>query len=752
MGRDGTWAVGSEGSAPRVERAGLVPFGMGQTKPHHYSEILKTIWHNKRAPLFTWRVLRDGVCDGCALGTTGLKDFTMEGVHLCTVRLNLLPLNTMGAMDTRVLEDVAPLVGRPGRDLRHLGRLPYPMVRRRGDRGFRRVTWDEALDLVAGRLQAAPPERVAFYLTSRGITNEVYYVAGKVARFLGTNHVDNSARLCHAPSTTAMKETLGVAASTCSYSDWIGSDLVVFFGSDVPNNQPVTTKYLYYAKKHGTKVAVVNPFREPGLERYWVPSVFDSAFFGTRLADAFFQIHTGGDVAFINGVMKHLIAEGWIDDTFIAEHTTGFEALRETLDKQLWDVLEKQSGCSKEEMRAFAEMYGKAKTAVFVWSMGITQHVFGADNVKAIMNLALARGMVGREKCGVMPVRGHSGVQGGAEVGAVPNLYVSGQPVGDKAADQLGKLWGFRPPTAKGLSAVEMVDAAHEGKIDVLYMCGGNFMETLPEPAYVREALERVPVRVHQDLVLAPPMLLDPADVVVILPGQTRYEQRGGGTETSTERRIYFSPEIRGHQVGESRSEWEILMDVAERVRPDAKEHIHFRNAQEIREEIAKVLPMYDGIQRLTKKGDAVQWGGPRLCEGGRFPNPDGRARFSAIRPPSIDVPPGWFLLSTRRGKQFNSMVQQDFDPLVGARRDDVLMSSSDAQALGLREGDPIVVKNDVGTLRGRCHIAAMRPGNVELYWPEGNVLIPRGITEPGSRIPDYNAMVQIVPAATVPS
>src|SRR5207237_525119 len=448
------------------------------------------------------------------------------------------------------------------------------------------------------------------------------------------------------------------------------------FGSDVPNNQPVTTKYLYYAKKHGAKVAVVNPFREPGLERYWDPSVFDSAFFGTRLADAFFQIHTGGDVAFINGVMKHLIGEGWIDDTFIAEHTTGFEALRETLDKQPWDVLEKQSGCSKEEMRAFAEMYGKAKTAVFVWSMGITQHVFGADNVKAITNLALARGMVGREKCGLMPVRGHSGVQGGAEVGAVPNWYVSGQPVGDKAADQLGKLWGFRRPTAKGLSAVEMVDAAHEGKIDVLYMCGGNFMETLPEPAYVREALERVPVRVHQDLVLAPPMLLDPADVVVILPGQTRYEQRGGGTETSTERRIYFSPEIRGHQVGESRSEWEIL----------------------------------------------------------------------------IDVPPGWFLLSTRRGKQFNSMVQQDFDPLVGARRDDVLMSSSDAQALGLREGDPIVVKNDVGTLRGRCHIAAMRPGNVELYWPEGNVLIPRGIIEPGSRIPDYNAMVQIVPAATVPS
>src|SRR5207253_1015300 len=389
-----------------AERVSGIPFGLGFTKPHNYWEVVRTAWQNKRNPLFTWRILRDGVCDGCALGTTGMRDFTMKGIHLCTVRLNLLPLNTMGPLDTRILEDVGRLRSVSSRDLRALGRLPYPMLRRRGDPGFHRISWDEAFGIAARRIRTAPPDRIAFFITSRGMTNESYYVANKVARFLGTNHIDNSSRPCHSPSTTGLKDTIGVAASTCSYSDWIGSDLVVFFGSDVPNNQPVTTKYLYYAKKQGAKVAVVNPFREPGLERYWVPSVFDSAFFGTRLADAFFQIHTGGDVAFINGVMKHLIAEGWIDDTFIAEHTTGFEALRETLDKQLWDVLEKQSGCSKEEMRAFAEMYGKAKTAVFVWSMGITQHVFGADNVKAIMNLALARGMVGREKCGVMPGRG----------------------------------------------------------------------------------------------------------------------------------------------------------------------------------------------------------------------------------------------------------------------------------------------------------------------------------------------------------
>src|SRR5256712_9378246 len=210
------------------------------------------------------------------------------------------------------------------RELRDLGGLRYPMVRRRGEPGFRRVSWDQALELVAGGIRRTTPDRICLYITSRGITNETYYVAQKAARFLGTNHVDNSSRVCHAPSTTGMKQTLGVAASTCSYADWIGTDLLVFFGSDVPNNQPVTTKYMYYAKQHGTRILVVNPLRELGLERYWVPSIPRSALVGTRLADDFFLVHTGGDIAFINGVLKHLIEMGAVDGDFIQDHTDGF--------------------------------------------------------------------------------------------------------------------------------------------------------------------------------------------------------------------------------------------------------------------------------------------------------------------------------------------------------------------------------------------------------------------------------------------
>lgn len=727
-----------------LKRVSAIPFGLGATKPHNYRDVLRAAWENKRQPVFTWRILRDGVCDGCALGTYGMRDFTMKGIHLCTVRLNLLPLNTMGPLDIRILRDVESLRSMSSKDLRSLGRLPYPMLRRRGDRGFRRISWDEALGMAARRIRAAPPDRIAFFVTSRGMTNESYYVANKAARFLGTNHIDNSSRPCHSPSTTGLKETIGVAASTCSYTDWIGSDLIVFFGSDVPNNQPVSTKYLYYAKKQGTRIAVVNPVREPGLERYWVPSIPGSALFGTRFADAFFPVHVGGDIAFINGVMKHLIENRWLDEDFIAQHTTGFDALRSSLAAQGWEELERQSGVRREGMLAFAEMYASSKTAVFVWSMGITHHRFGVDNVKAIANLGLARGIVGREKCGLMPIRGHSGVQGGSEMGAQPKEYGLGFPVGAESAERFEGIWRFRPPTNPGMTAVGMIDAAHAGGLDVLYMAGGNFLETLPEPEYVREALGRVPLRIHQDIVLTTAMFVDPAYAVLLFPAQTRYEQRGGGTQTSTERRVYFSPEIPGRRIGEARAEWEIFMDLAERARPDAKELIHFDDTASIRAEIARAIPMYEGVRHLLRKGDAIQYGGPRLCEGGEFPTPDGKARFTVLALPDADIPEGQFLLSTRRGRQFNSMVQGEFDALLGARREDLLISREDAEALRVEEGDEVLVSNELGSLRRRIRLAPIRPKNVQVYWPEANVLIRRGIVDPECEMPDYNALVRI--------
>jgi molybdopterin-dependent oxidoreductase alpha subunit len=729
----------------------LMPNGIGHVKPNHYAEIVKTIWHNRDQLPFALRILRNGVCDGCALGTSGIRDFTMDGVHLCMVRLDLMRLNTMPALDVSQLADAGPLARMSAAELRELGRLPYPLIRRRGEDGFTRVSWDEAIEVIARRFAKTGPRQFAFYLTSRGLTNETYYVAQKAARFLGTNNIDNSSRICHAPSTVALKQSLGVPASTCSYKDWIGTDLLVLFGSNTPNNQPVTTKYIYQAKKLGTRVVVINPYREPGLERYWVPSVVESALFGTRIADAFFQVNTGGDQAFIAGVIKHLIEHEWVDAAFVQEKTEGFNNLESALGAYSWELLEAISGSTREDMLSFAKMIGDAKTAVFVWSMGITQHRDGVANVRAIADLALTRGFVGREKCGLMAIRGHSGVQGGAEVGAVPNQFPGGVAVDAEGGKHFSKLWGFDVPIWRGLNAVEMIDAAHEGGLDVLYQIGGNFLETLPEPAYVREAVERVALRVHQDIVLSPQMMIEPADTVVLLPAQTRYEQRGGGTETSTERRILFSPEIPGRRIGETLPEWEIPMRIAERVRPKVAHLIHFDDAQAIRNEIAQAVPSYEGIQRLSKAGDQIQWGGERLCETRdadgqaviEFPTSGGRARFSVIK--IVEQAASTKLkLSTRRGKQFNSMVHKTRDPLTGARREDVLMSKHDADNNGLADGDSLLLVSATGRMRGRCMIAPIAPGNVQVHWPEGNVLIERGVSDPECGIPDFNTEVEI--------
>src|SRR5262245_11357954 len=723
-----------------------LPFGLASRKPRHYREMLRIAWENRDRLGYAWRILRHGVCDGCSLGPRGLRDDAQDGIHLCLTRLRMLRLNTMPALEPSRLADVAALSSMDGRALRSLGRLPHPMIRRRGERGFRRASWEEALEAAGAAIRATQPGRVALYTTSRGLTNEVYYVAQKFARILGTNHVDNAARLCHAASTTALKETLGVAASTNSYSDWMAADWIVLLGTDVPNNQPVAMKYFHLARKRGARFAVVNPYPEPGLAHYWVPSVPESALFGTPFMDEFFSVAVGGDVPFINGVLKHLRRMGALDRAFVESHTTGFEDLASSLDAQSFESLEAASGTSREEMARFARTYAGKERAVFIWSMGLTQHRFGVENVKAVVNLALARGMVGRPGCGLVPIRGHSGVQGSSECGAVPNALPGGTPLDEANRRRIEGLWGHPVPTAPGLSAPEMVDAARRGELDVLYFLGGNFLETLPEPDAAREALARTPCRIHQDLVVNSSMLVEPRDLVLLLPARTRYEQEGGGTVTSTERRIRFSPEVAGPRVGEAESEWRILERLAQRaLPPDRTGLLRWKDGPALREEMERAIPIYAGLSRLRREGDSFQYGGPILLEGGVCPGlPGGRARFTALRPPENPLPPGSFYLATRRGTQFNSIVWKDDDPFTGSRRrDEVLLSPEDAARLGMADGDPIRLRSSCGEFRGIARLAPVHAGTLQAFWPEANVLLPSRL-DPASKEPDYNVAVTL--------
>ncbi|WP_449539808.1 FdhF/YdeP family oxidoreductase [Ferdinandcohnia sp. Marseille-Q9671] len=734
-----------------------IPFGLGKVKPKHIRDTMKVAWENKDNFGYATRILTQGVCDGCALGVSGLYDQTLKGPHMCTTRLNVLRLSTMPAIKEEILHsDIDELRKFNSTELRQLGRIPYPLIRRKGERRFSRISWDEAMDMIAGKMKKLDPKQYAFYLTSRGITNESYYVAAKTARFLGTNHIDNASRICHSPSKTALKRSVGVGASTANYQDWFGADVLLFWGSVASNSSPVSTKYMLEAKKRGTKIIVINPHREPAMDKYWIPSNMESALFGTKVADDFYQVNIGGDIAFMFGIMKHWFdmdkkrKGSAINHPFVKEHVNGYEDLKAHVNIQNWDDIVKSSGVTKERIIELAELLAKSKNAVYTWAMGLTMHSFATDNISQVANLALLRGHLGRKNNGLMPFRGHSSVQGSGEMGADPFVLPGGE-FDEKNRERLEKVWGFTIPRWQGdIVGVTLENIVlqedHDRKIKLYYMSGGNFLETMPDPNFVEKALSELEIRVHQDIILNTSTLLDAKEAVLVLPAKTRYEQEGGGTSTSTERMVYFSPEIEGNKnrIEEARAEWKIYIDLAKRVKPEYAHLIDFKTGQEIRDEIAIANPNYNGIKHLKKKGDVFQWGGAWLCEGGVCPTPDGKGSLIQVEIPDLGKKEEQFVLTTRRGKQFNSMVYKEVDPFNGAGRYDVLINPKDAQQLRVTEGEAIVVHNGFGVFQGKAKFADIAQKNLGVHFPEGNFLLPRGRYEKYAGIPDYNIAVYV--------
>ena len=316
------------------------------------------------------------------------------------------------------------------------------------------------------------------------------------------------------------------------------------------------------------------------------------------------------------------------------------------------------------------------------------------------------------------------------------------------------KVWGFKIPKWQGdIVGVTLENALlpedHERKLKLYYLSGGNFLETMPDPEFVEKCLSQVDIRVHQDIIFNTSTFVDAKEAVIVLPAMTRYEQPGGGTSTSTERMVYFSPEIKGPRIEEARCEWEIYVDLAKRVKPELAHLIDFTDAEQIREEIAKAAPNYDGIQHLKNKGDVFQWGGAWLCEDGVCPTPDGKGNLIPVEIPELRKPAGHFYVTTRRGKQFNSMIYGETDPFNDADRYDVLINENDAKELDISDGEAIVVYNKLGSFTGHAKFAPIKTGNIGLHWPEGNVLIEKGVYETFAGIPEYQAPAIVEKAET---
>ena len=718
-----------------------IPFGLGQAKPRHFREMLRVFLANRDNLSHAWKVLSRGGCDGCAPGASGFNDATLHGFHWCLPRFQLLRLHTLPVLDERILGDAAGLALLNNAHLQTLGRLPFPVLRERGQTGFLRISWETASARIARRIQSTDPRRVAFFLSSGDLTHEVEYVAQKVARFLGTNHIDTAARCSLAPSVSAMKATLGVADSTCGYQDWLGADLLVFFGVNPAEDQPVAMRHLSAAKRRGARVVLVNPLLEPGMRKHWEPSRPLSALFGSHPADHWFPVAQGGDVAFLLGTLKVLLGEDWVAHWFLSAHTTGIEALRSQVDGLDWGALEAGSGLSRAHMRAFAELLHGASNAVFVWGMGVNR--YSGDAVQMILNLALTQGWLGRDRCGLMPMGAEACVHAENALGADPTAFPGSQPVTPQNAALLAAEYGFPGPDWPGFSGHAMVEACAEGQLDVFYCVGGRFLRTLSQGT--AEGLTRVPLRVHQSAVLTEQMFLEPGEEVILLPAKTQYEQDGGGIQTSSERRVIFSPELRRSDIGEARAAWEILRDLAVAVDPERAGLFGCESAQRIREEMARVVPRYAGVEHAgeSKGRFPIPLVGARLCEGGLCPTADGKARLRTVR--LAEAKDGdTFVLSTRRGKPVTPPLDGTRDPWIGAERDAIFVAESDAVKLQLQPGDAVLLRNALGSYEGRVWIAPIAPGNLQAFWPESDRIIPRAGRDSSGRVPGYTADVRL--------
>ena len=552
---------------------------------------------------------------------------------------------------------MASLRSRSSGQLRRLGRLGHPMRRRRGEPGFRRIDWDEALGALAGAIGGADPERVAIYLTSRGLTNETYYVAGKAARAMGIAGIDSAARVCHAPSTVGLKETIGVAAATCSLHDVIESDLVVLWGTNPANNQPVFMKYLYLAKKRGAGSSWSTRTSSPASSGTGCRPTSSRRCSAPRSATCTCPVRPGGDVALANAVLKRLIGRDAVDDAFVEAHTEGWDELVAALDGRSEDDLLAQAGITAAQLDAFVDLYAGARSAVLIWSMGITQHRDAVDGVRAIVNLGLARGNVGRDGAGPhadpRPLRR----AGRRRDGRVRDrASPAGQPSTPPMPPRCRRSGASPCRPRPGLTAPEMIDAAAAGELDVLWSSGGNFLDVLPDPPTVRGgagAGAAAGPPGHGRVVPDARRRRRRASCCPWPPATSRRAaaprpRPSGGS--SSARRSRGGWARRGASGGSSPT-WPPASDPTSlppspgpTTRPCAPRSP------------ASCRPT-PGSRPCATTGDQVQWGGRHLCADGVFPTPDGRGRFTPLQPNASTLPPGTFTVATRRGKQFNSMV-----------------------------------------------------------------------------------------------
>jgi formate dehydrogenase (coenzyme F420) alpha subunit len=614
----------------------------------------------------------------------------------------------------------------------HEDRLRRPLVKD-GD-SFRETGWEEALKFVADRLAEIRdkhgPDALAF-LSSAKCTNEENYLLQKFARaVIGTNNIDHCARLCHASTVAGLAAAFGSGAMTNSVHDIEEARCVFIIGSDTTSQHPLIAARIMKARDKGAQIIVADPRR-----------IHISQF-----ADLHLKHKPGSDVALINGMMKCILDQGLEDKAFIAARTEDFDKLKEGLDAIALDEVEKITGVSREEIERAALLYAKAESSCIIYSMGITQHTTGTDNVLSLANLAMLTGNIGRPGTGVNPLRGQNNVQGACDMGALPNFFPGYQAVTDrKLRAVIAKAWGVAELAPEvGLTVTEMLPAALEGRVRAMYIMGENPMISEPDIDHVEQALKSLDFLVVQDIF--PTETARFADV--ILPAASWAEKEG--TVTATDRTVQLLRKAI-EPIGDSKPDWEIICEVAREM--GAGNNFSFSSPAEIFEEIRKVTPAYAGISyaRLNQPA-GLQWPCPAEDHPGTtilhtelFTRGKGKFHTVVYRAPAENPDDDFpFILTTGRVmSQWHTNSMTGRSPTLNAEFPEgfVEISAEDAARLGIEDNALLEVSSRRGTIQTRARVTdRVTPGVVFMpfhYAESAANKLTNSALDPVAKIPE---------------
>jgi len=696
-----------------------------------------------------WRLYRrmrhKNACKTCALGMGGQRGgMVNEAGHfpeVCKKSLQAQVADMQGPISEAVLRahPLARLARLTPAPLEALGRIAFPLIAEAHDSHFRRIGWEEALEKAASALRAASPERVFFYSSGRA-SNEAAFLMQVVARLYGTANINNCSSYCHNASSVALARVFGSGSASIVLEDLRHADLVLIAGANPASNHPRLITQLLKLRRRGGRVIVVNPLRELGLVRFRVPSDWRSLAFGSTICDLYLQPHVGSDLTLFKAMLKAVVEAGGVDRAYVLAHTEGWDAVEADVRNASWSDLTTACGVPRDEVQRAADMLVQAKRGVLCWAMGLTHHLHGVGNVLALANLALARGWLGRRGCGLLPIRGHSNVQGVGSVGVTPVLKQA-------FAERMRELYGIAPAPAAGWDTFRSMQAAAEGRVQVAFLLGGNLFASNPDRAWAASALGNVPLTIYASTKLNEGHVHGRGRTTLVLPVLARDEETQATTQESMFNFVRLS-EGGAAAEGEMRSEVDILASLAERVLPPSRfDWAAMRSHQRLREEIGRVVPGYGAIAAIDRTREEFQIGGRTFHEPS-FATESGRARFHVTALPGFAPEADGFRLMTLRSEgQFNTVVYEEEDLYRGnTRRDVVMMARVDAERLGVDEGDRVRVHTEVGSLPALVALVDIRPGNLAMYYPEANALVPRRIDEASGTPAFKSVLARVVP------